>query len=442
MKIGEQRMKLSVKITSIILWILLISFVFVFYNNQIEINYNKNGTYEENLTISFKHRILNFGQDIECKLKNDSTEVSTKMENNSCTLSIPEGNYTLFLENTFVNLFLFSKRHIIITHIEDFEINQDEMYLVINESESLDLVSNSNSVTWEYDEEVISLDNNVVTGLKDGKTTLVGKTLDGVTDSVDVVVTSLLNKQTSFDYNKEYIACEQYSQSEARLLDRFLEYRINRAGYQTRAGVVEAARFLTLSLQYRIPYFFENGRLHWSGVHYIDGEGRYYHKGLYLSTDKYEDIGPVKDGPAMWGCDLINRDDTVYELFKPYPNGLDCSGFVTWALLNGGFDIGDVGANDKPLLDDSKYYGEEFIPVNMSTLNSGKVKPRDIIAISGHTALIIGIDDEHYYVSESLASTGGVVAKTYSKEELIKKFTYIHLMDSIYKEDGNLTLMW
>lgn len=435
-------MKLSVKITSIILWIVLLGFGIILFNNSIEIKYNKNGTYEENLTISFKHRILNFGKDVECTLSNEFAEITSKLENNKCILSVPKGTYTLSMKSTLGELLLFNQKQVVITDIQDFEIEQDKMYLIVDESETLDFVSSSKSIAWEYDEEVISLNNNIVTGLKDGKTTIVGKNQDGVTDSIDIVVTSLLNKQTNFDFNKAYISCEQYSPSEAQLLDEFLEYRINKVGYQTRAGVVEAARFLTLSFQYRIPYFFENGRLHWSGVHYIDGEGRYYHKGLYLSTDKYEEIGPVMDGPAMWGCNLINRDDTVYPLFKPYPNGLDCSGFVTWALLNGGFDIGDVGANNKPLLDDSKYYGEEFIPINMSTLNSGKVKPGDIIAISGHTALIVGIDDDNYYVAESLASTEGVVVKTYPKTELSKYFTYIHLMDSIYKEDGNLTMMW
>ena len=31
------------------------------------------------------------------------------------------------------------------------------------------------------------------------------------------------------------------------------------------------------------------------------------------------------------------------------PNGLDCSGFVTWSLYNSGLDVGDIGAgiNDK-----------------------------------------------------------------------------------------------
>lgn len=435
-------MKLSVKITSIILWIVILIFGVIFYNNRIEITYNKNGTYEENLTISFKHHILNFGQEVKCKLSNNSNTITSSFKDNNCTLSAPQGEYILSVESSLGNVLLFQNKKIIIKDIDEFEIKEDKIYLIIDESETLNFVSKTNSIKWEYDKEIISLNNNVITGLKDGKTTLRGTNEDGVTDSVEITVTSLLNKQTDFNYDKPFISCKQYSNSEAKLLDEFLEYRINKAGYQTRAGVVEAIRFLGLSFQYRIPYFFENGRLHWSGVHYIDGEGRYYHKGLYLSTDKYDDIGPSMDGPAMWGCDLLDRDGTVYKLFHPYPNGLDCSGFVTWALLNGGFDVGDVGANNLPLLDESKYYSEEFIPVNMTTVNSDKVKPGDIIAISGHTALIAGIDENNFYVAESLASTQGVVIKTYPKEELSKSFTYIHLMDSIYKEDGNLTMMW
>lgn len=436
-------MKLFIKIICCIFTISLIGTFIIWYSNQTEIKYEKNGTYENNLIVSFKHNISNFKQNVWCILSNDSSEVSAIFKDNGCTLSVPPGTYDLVIENKYGKLFLSGTRQIFIKEIEEFEISQDNIYLTVGESETIDFIDSSNPITWEYDKEIISLNKNTITGLQDGKTTLIGKNQDGVTDSVKIVVTSLLDKQTNFNFDKEYIGCKQYSTDEAKLLDEFLEYRINKAGYQTRAGVVEAARFLTLSFQYRIPYFFENGRLFWSGVHYVDGEGRYYHKGLYLSEDKYKDIGPVKDGPAMWGCDLTNRDNSEgWVLFAPYPNGLDCSGFVTWALLNGGFDIGDVGANDLPLLDDSRYYSDVFIPVNMATLNSEKVKPGDIIALSGHTALIVGIDEEHYYVAESNVSTKGVVVNTYTKPELIKNYTYIHLMDEIYKEDGNLTMMW
>ena len=92
--------------------------------------------------------------------------------------------------------------------------------------------------------------------------------------------------------------------------------------------MVEAARFLTLHFPYKIEYFYENGRL---GTNGIDGEGRYYHKGLYLNSSKYSTISKSKNGPKVWGCSLystpVKRNDN---------NGLDCSGFVSWALLNGG----------------------------------------------------------------------------------------------------------
>lgn len=436
-------MKSFVKILCTLLTIFIVITFIIWFNNQTEIKYEKNGTYENNLIISFKHRFINFGQKIECKLSNNFSEISSKIENNKCILSLKPGDYNLVLENKYGKLLLSNKKKITINELEKFEIKQDKIYLITGESETINYIHPSKNISWEYDKNIISLNNNKITGLKDGKITLIGKNEDGVTDSVEIIVTSLLNKQTNFDFEKEYIGCKQYSTDDAKLLDEFLEYKINKAGYQTRAGVVEAARFLTLSFQYRIPYFFENGRLFWSGVHYIDGEGRYYHKGLYLSEDKYKSIKPIMDGPAMWGCDLRNRDGSEgYILGALYPNGLDCSGFVTWALLNGGFDIGDVGANDLPLLDDSRYYSDVFIPVTLKNLNSGKVKPGDIIALSGHTALIVGIDQNHYYVAESTVSSKGVVVNTYTKPELIKSFTYIHLMDEIYKEDGNLTMMW
>lgn len=299
-------MKLFVKVMCVLIGVGVVGTLFIWFNNQVEINYEKNGTYENNLTVSFKHRFLNLEKDIKCNLSNEDITLSSKFENNSCTLSVPEGNYKLVLESKSRQLLLSGTKEIVIKEIEKFEIEQDKVYLIIGESEKLNFSSSQSPITWKYDNEIISLSDGTISGLKDGKTTIIGKNEDGVVDSVDVVVTSLLNKQTNFDFEKAYIGCKQYSNDEAKLLDEFLEYRINKAGYQTRAGVVEAARFLTLSFQYRIPYFFENGRLFWSGVHYIDGEGRYYHKGLYLSEDKYKDIGPRKDGPAMWGCNLKN----------------------------------------------------------------------------------------------------------------------------------------
>ncbi|MBE6138784.1 MAG: hypothetical protein E7173_03470 [Firmicutes bacterium] len=404
----------------------------------IKIDYPQNGTYENNVIVSIKNLLFNYKEDLWCVTAQNN---KVKVQDGVCTLSLNPGNYKLSIESDKNTKWV--NKTITINTLAAFDIKKEQIYLVTGSSTDLEYRAEKTDITWEYDNTIISFENGKVTGLKDGETTLIGTNPDGVKEYVKITVTSLVQNKTTFDYNKDYIQCQQYTSEEAKILDEFLAYEINEAGYQTRAGVVAAARFLTLAFEYRLPYFFENGRLNGTGVHVIDGEGRYYHKGLYLSTDKYADIGPKKDGPAMWGCMLKNRDNTHgWKLFAPYPNGLDCSGFVAWSLLNGGFDLGDFGSHDKPIYDESKIYGDEFLPVNLTTVNSGKVKPGDIIAIPGHLAIIIGIDEEHFYVAESNVGFKGLVMNTYKKEDLSKKFTYIHLMDNIYKEDGNLTMMW
>ena len=126
-------MKLFVKIICIILTILLTAIFIIWFNNQIEIQYKKNGTYEDNLVISFKHRFLKFGQHIECKLSNESTEIKSKMINKSCILSVPQGTYNLILENKNRKLFLTNKEEIVISKIEQFEIEQEKLYLIVDE---------------------------------------------------------------------------------------------------------------------------------------------------------------------------------------------------------------------------------------------------------------------------------------------------------------------
>lgn len=103
----------------------------------------------------------------------------------------------------------------------------------------------------------------------------------------------------NFNEDKGYLPCEEYTLEESKLLDEILAYRINEAGYGTRAGAVAAARFLTLEFPYRIAYYWETGRLNNTGKDYVDGEGRYYHKGLYLHESKYADLEASALGPKI-----------------------------------------------------------------------------------------------------------------------------------------------
>ena len=199
-----------------------------------------------------------------------------------------------------------------------------------------------------------------------------------------------------------------------------------------------------MEFSYQVPYFYENGRLkNYDVIRHVDGEGRYYHKGLYLSTDKFEIIEAPFKGPVIWGCPLMNlMEEGRYKAGVKYPNGLDCSGFISWALYNGGFDVGDVGAGDNPYRSDDLYDLGTLEKTSMDLFNSGKVKVGDLIAYCGHMAMIVGIDDKNLYVAESLPYTRGPVVKKYTKTYAMDLFENIMLMDDVYKEDGNLINMW
>ena len=245
---------------------------------------------------------------------------------------------------------------------------------------------------------------------------------------------------------RPYFTCKMLSEEENELLDNILFDRVDRAGYGTRAGVVAAARFLTLESYYEVPYFYENGRLeNYEPYKYVDGEGRYYHRGLYLSPKKTKDLKASFVGPAMWGCKLQNYTDWngEYVTGELYPNGLDCSGFVTWTLLNGGFDVGDIGAGTDPDHRDLTDLGEK-VYISDELMASGRVKVGDLIGLDGHMAVLVGWDDYNYYIAESLNTTKGVVVTTVSRSNLVYNsiYKYIILMDNVYKSDGNLTNMW
>ena len=121
--------------------------------------------------------------------------------------------------------------------------------------------------------------------------------------------------------------------------------------YGTRASVVAAARFLILQFPYDIPYQMiglnntVKARSHYVHTLHRDAASsisktRIY--GLNLTSNVYnssinrkpENI--IRKTAVPWGAAY---DSTSKEKY-PY-NGLECSGFVTWALNNGRVGLGD-----------------------------------------------------------------------------------------------------
>jgi len=328
------------------------------------------------------------------------------------------------------------------------KIEVDEEILITNgETKIIDynLITAGNpdkTITFVIeDENIAKIEEGKVTGINDGKTKITISDSYGNQEVIDVQVTSLISLP-EINNKKPFLKYKQYTDEEAKILDDYLFYKIDEAGYGTRAGVVAAARFLSLEFEYRIPYFVENGRLtHFNHQRpYCDGEGRYFHRGLFLSEDKYDDLEKSVAGPMMWGGYIKewSEDNGIIR------NGLDCSGFVCWCLINGGFDTtGDIGGGLSEGLPTLSDYGVSQ-KITMELLQSGKVKAGDPIGYDGHIGIIIGIDDKHVYVADTLYHSKGLVVTEYTYSELLYSgFTHIYDYTEVYEgKEGNYTNMW
>ncbi len=387
---------------------------------------------------AFKIKVSDYYGDIKCGISRNNGKINwIYMNNSTCKYKITKyGNYNIYFKN---------KKGI--KKIEDINelfylsLKKKKYYIAVGDSKriSYKFVSVGNKPVFNSsDKSVAYVKDGILYAKKSGKAEIT------IQDKkISVVATDLIDKMPKqYNYNRPYLYCNAFTQNEAKLLDEILFARVKEAGEGTRGGVVAAARFLTLEFPYRISYFSENGRLGPPYYMVVDGEGRYYHKGLYLSADKFKDISPTYKGPATWGCSIYSKPSKGQR-----NNGLDCSGFTTWVVLNGGFDIGDLPAySGSSSADTLNAIGKE-VKLTEEVALSNKIKPGDLlgeVSVSeGHSAIVIGMDKDNYYVAESLwISPLGVNVNTYKKSELDNNFETVNLMDSYYKKEGHYTNMW
>ena len=405
----------------------------------------------ENVYVDIETYRTIINKDLWCITTDEETAPSLdddwqKIDNNKCSIKFTNGDKYIYIRdnNNIGEKILISDYTSCIAKIN---VPRNDIKLIKDEIKDINaeaiLVGNPDT-TLKYiseDEEIVKVEDGKMKAISDGKTNIIITDNYGNSETINVQVTSLITLP-EINNKKPFIKNMQYTEEEAKLLDEYLFYQIDEAGYKTRAGVVAAARFLSLELKYRIPYFIENGRLtHFNHRRpYCDGEGRYFHRGLYLSKDKFEDIEKSVAGPAMWGAYIKewSEDNGVIR------NGLDCSGFVCWCLINGGFDqLGDIGgglSEDLPTLSD---YGVSQ-RITMELLESGKVKAGDPIGYDGHIGIIIGVDDKHVYVADTLYHSKGLIATKYTFRELVNShFTHIYDYTEVYGgKEGNYTNMW
>ena len=373
-----------------------------------------------------------------------------KTNHKKCTSAIKTGDYTIRIKYNKKEIVDY-KKNFNIDKVLSIKINEKRKYVAVGGSFNIGAVVDyvgdvDTSVKYSSSNpDIISInETGDLYANTDGKVTIIAKTSNDLEDKFEITATSLIRPRR-LDNNKSIVGCNVYSKEQVDMLDDILASEVERAGPGTRAGVVAAATFLPMEFPYKIPYFYENGRLTYNGYHKIvDGEGRWYHKGLYLGVDKQNTIELKMNGPSSWGCPLLNwEDDGNRKPGEYWPNGLDCSGYVTWALYNGGLDPTDIGAGISGSSFDLADLGEVRY-INYDLLHSGTVKPGDLIGWDGHAAIIAWITDTNIYVTESLLP--GVVMDEYDISSPYSRFyyryDYIVDMSGQYSGDGNYPNIW
>ena len=157
--------------------------------------------------------------------------------------------------------------------------------------------------------------------------------------------------------------------------NNLISSNVDAASYGTRAGVVAAAVTLIAELgnnyDVKIPYF-------WGG-----GHGQM-----------------ITGAEGNWGSNQCraSANGRIYDYC-----GLDCSGFVAWAIRNGGFNI---AARVTGQFQDLP--GAERVSLSSS---SAVLAPGDLLESNSHIVLVIGVDEEtnEYICAEASGYTTGVL---------------------------------
>ena len=447
-------MKFNNKQKHIILLIILLSILLVLlfnlslYNKEpIITKYDYANHYNDDKTLDTTINLKSYNNNpMYCKfIINDEESKWIKTNHKKCTHGIKTGKYIIKIKYNKDKVVEYEK-NFNIDKVISIKINDKRKYVAVGASYNIDAVLDyvgdvDTSITYESSNPgIISInENGNIYAAADGKVEISAKSSNGLEDKFELTATSLIRPRRLDNY-KSTVGCNVYSKEQVEMLDDILKSEVEKAGPGTRAGVVAAATFLPLEFPYKIPYFYENGRLTKNGDHKIvDGEGRWYHKGLYLGVDKENEVTLRMNGPSSWGCRLLNwEDDGTRKPGEYYPNGFDCSGYVSWVLYNGGLDPGDIGAGITDWQDDMTDLGE-LRYVNYDLLHSGLVKPGDLTGWDGHTAVIAWITEDKIYVTESLLP--GVVLDEYDisspYSNFYRRYEYIIDMSNQYSGDGN-----
>lgn len=196
----------------------------------------------------------------------------------------------------------------------------------------------------------------------------------------------------------------QENGSSVDLFNNTIRQSVLEAGPGTRSGVIAAATTLINGLssyEVKLPYLSSVGG---------SPSGKYSGYG----------VDPEWGTNGKWWSAYYGR---YY-----YQKGIDCSGFVTWSIHNGGFrylrDTNSTGLkNTGYAYKFSEYTGQ----------------PADLLWHKGHIALIIGITESGYLIAEEAGGEDGLIVNTVPFNGG-RGFTRIIDMSSFYANSSNLDL--
>ena len=178
---------------------------------------------------------------------------------------------------------------------------------------------------------------------------------------------------------KPYFKCDVYTASDRKKYEKMLKNAIKEAGYGTRAGAVEAARFMMGGMDYMVGYQGPK-----KGNYDI---GRYPHVGLNIGNSK------------AWGCNMQATSGGGY-----YKQGIDCTNYIDWIMIQNGLSIAAYNDGHKPV---SEVVDKLRVGDFLYSWTSQK-------GIS-HVAIIVGVDKKYIYYAEG----GGGISRT--KKSTLKK---------------------
>ena len=387
--------------------------------NEIRYVYEYNGEVKE-----VTRKVIVYGFDIKIEKEISDNKVLMNIDiqgiNNFDYVLLPSGkkeNNSKFSyemsKNGLYNFIIYTKDNDIIKHEINMDINGNyECKGTVNRNGTKLEVSgnNSNNYKWIIDTKEIE-GSNIYTSVKSVKEASVIVTMiNGLTKEIKCDIKDELVYHFKYDENnlKPKMSCNTYTAQDKTVLDEKLKKVIEEAGYGTRAGVVEAARFLVGNLDYKVPYMgtkAENSDI-----------GRYKKVGLNIGTG------------GAWGCNIGG-----------YVQGLDCTNFVMWAFYQNGIDTHPYshGYNDTNSVLNMLRVGDLLF-----TPCGNDCDPKFKYGLT-HVGIIIGVDDNYFYVAE--ATTGSInatIVSKWDKNNMPKtgKFSQAKIFN--YSSDGNLTDMW